>query len=411
VNVLQVNYTDLDGRRFNGYDLIADLRPRGFDCKQAVLTRRSKDPAVFSLWEGTVDEGIHGALDKIETKHSMSNLLFPWLRLLSERPEFAAADVVHYHLIHNQMMSLFDLPWLFRMKPSVITMHDAWFLTGRCIQPQGCERWRTGCGACPDLSTVFPMRSDHSDQMWRIKRDVFADLEADVVVASEYTRQLVRQSPITGHLPHVHLVPFGIRADSYLPDDARATSRRVLGIPEDDFVILFRSTASAYKGLRYLIDALSLRPPARPTTLLAVDQRRLLTSLAGEYNILELGWVEDESLYHMMYSAADVLVMPSTAEGFGLMALEAMAAGRPVVSFAGTAVPSVTRAPECGIAVPMGDSIALREELDQLAANRADALRRGQLGRRIARDEHRHERYLDALTDVYNLAAERRRIS
>lgn len=411
MNVLHVNNTDLDGRRFNGYDLISDLRPHGIDCKQAVLTRRSTDPDVFSIWEGTVDEGIHGSLYKLETKYSMSNLLFPWLRLLSERPEFAAADVVHYHLIHNQMMSLFDLPWLFKMKPSVITLHDAWFLTGRCIQPQDCERWQIGCGSCPDLSTVFPMRTDNSDQMWQVKRDVLSDVDVDVVVASEYTQRMVQSSPIAAHLPHVHLIPFGIHVEDYLPDNARDASRRALGIPEEDFVILFRSTTSVYKGLRYLIEALSERPPSRPTTLLAVDQRWLLGDLKHQYNIVELGWVEDENLHRMMYSAADVLAMPSTAEGFGLMALEAMAAGRPVISFQGTSVPYVTRAPECGVAVPRGDSAALRAAIDTLSANPEDVRRRGQLARRIAREDYDHGHYLDALRAVYDSALERRRRS
>jgi len=407
VNVLQVNNIDLDGRRFNGYDLIAELKSRDVECQQAVLTRRSSDPAVFSLWEGTVDEGIHGALNRIETEHAMSNLLFPWLRLLTRREEFRNADVIHYHLIHNQMTSLFDLPWLFQQKPSVVTFHDSWFLTGRCIQPQACQRWLTGCGECPALSTVFPMRFDNTSQMWRVKRDVFAKLDADIVVASEHMLRMVQRSPITGHLEHVHLIPFGVRQNTYLPDEARAESRRALRIPEDDFVILFRSTTSEYKGLRYLIEALASRPPARPTTLLAVDERHGLRRLEGAYNVIELGWVEDAGLFQQMYSAADVLAMPSTAEGFGMMALEAMAAGRPVVCFEGTSVESVTHAPDCGLAVPLGDAAALRDALDMLASHPEEASRRGRLGRALASNVYSHELYLDSLENLYRSAYER----
>jgi glycosyltransferase involved in cell wall biosynthesis len=205
----------------------------------------------------------------------------------------------------------------------------------------------------------------------------------------------------------VHLIPFGVRQNAYLPDEARADSRRALRIPEDDFVILFRSTTSEYKGLKYLIEALASRPPVRSTTLLAVDQRHRLKKLEGMYNVLELGWVDDQGLFQQMYSAADVLAMPSTAEGFGLMALEAMAAGRTVVCFEGTSVESVVHAPDCGLAVPMGDSAALRDALDMLSANPAEARRRGMLGRRLAKDVYDHERYVDSVANLYRSARDR----
>jgi glycosyltransferase involved in cell wall biosynthesis len=99
--------------------------------------------------------------------------------------------------------------------------------------------------------------------------------------------------------------------------------------------------------------------------------------------------------------------MPSTAEAFGLMAVEAMGAGRQVVCFEGTALPSVTHAPECGIAVPMGDSSALRAAIDRLARHPEEAALRGRLGRLLAAEEYDHDRYLDSITEVYGSAAER----
>jgi glycosyltransferase involved in cell wall biosynthesis len=200
----------------------------------------------------------------------------------------------------------------------------------------------------------------------------------------------------------VHLIPFGIRADAWLPDSERIASRRLLGIPEDDFVIFFRATDSLVKGLRYIIEALGSKRPARPTTLLTVDQRGLLGSLSSSYKIVERGWVEDPSLYPRLFSACDVFLMPSTAEAFGLMALEAMAASRPVICFEGTALPSITHAPECGIAVPAGDSDALRCAIDELAGNPEEAHRRGHLGRAIAAEKYDYERYLDSMASLYH---------
>lgn len=60
-------------------------------------------------------------------------------------------------------------------------------------------------------------------------------------------------------------------------------------------------------------------------------------------------------------NAADVFLMPSLEETFGMMAIEALACGTPTVVFEGTSLPEVVDAPRCGISVP-------RENVEALAA-------------------------------------------
>jgi glycosyltransferase involved in cell wall biosynthesis len=407
MNVLHVNNTDLPGRRFNGYDLMAELGGRGIAGTQAVLTKVSKNPDVISLFERPSDEDLHNALCRVEGRRSMFGLLFPWGRLLSQKAEFRNADVVHYHLIHNQVVSLFDLAWLMRIKPAVWTFHDPWPFTGHCVYPKDCEKWLSGCHGCPRLDAVFAMADDRADRMWAVKKQVLSNVEADIVVASEFMLDMVKSSPLTSHLPRVHHIPFGIDTRGALPDSEKRASREMLGIPENDFVLLFRSTTSEAKGLAHIIDALALAPPLRPTTLLTVDAQGLVKQLSPEYRIVECGWVEDESKHARILSACDAFLMPSTAEAFGLMAIEAMGAGRPVICFEGTSLPAVTHAPDCGIAVPMGDSTALRAAIDELSSNPSEAASRGELGRRIVAQQYDHERYLDSMAALYHSVFER----
>jgi glycosyltransferase involved in cell wall biosynthesis len=401
MKVLHVTDADLPARRFNGYDLLHDLATRGVHGKQAVLRKSSDNPDVVSLLAGPEDEDLHLRLLEVERRHSIYSLLIPWGRVLAETQEFKDADVVHYHLIHNQVVSLYDMKWLTGLKPSVWTFHDPWPLTGHCVYPMGCEGWLTGCAPCPFLDRLFPLLEDRADQMWRIKKRLFSEIDIDVVVASDWMLDMVRRSPVTSHLENVHLIPFGIDTRSFAPDDARASSRRRLGIPENDFVVLFRASTWEGKGLAYIIDALGARQPVRPTTLLTVDARGAVEALRRDYRIVELGWVDDEALYPLVFSACDVFLMPSLAEAFGLMAVEAMAAGRPVVCFEGTALPAVTHTPECGIAVPVGDTAALRAAVDRLAADPSEAARRGDLGRSIVAERYGLDRYLDSMTALY----------
>jgi glycosyltransferase involved in cell wall biosynthesis len=396
-----VSDVDLPGRHFNGYDLLRDLAPRQVDGHLAVLRKLSDNPRVVSLFSGLGDEELQYRLKEVERRHSINNLLFPWGRLLARTAEFEAADVVHYHLIHNNVISLYDMEWLFGLKPSIWTFHDPWPMTGHCIHPMGCEGWLGGCAPCPYLDRTFPLAHDHADRLWKVKQRVFSKLDIDVVVASGWMLDMVRRSALTSRFANVHLIPFGVDASAFLADDRKAESRRRLKIHQDDFVVLVRAQRWEAKGLQHFVDALATGPPSRPTTVLTVDERGLLKQLQRDYRIVDLGWIDDDSAYSLPFSACDVFVMPSLAEAFGLMAVEAMAAGRPVVCFEGTALPAVTHAPECGIAVQTGDSGALRAVLDRLAGDPAEGAHRGALGRSIAMEAYSKARYIDLMADLY----------
>jgi glycosyltransferase involved in cell wall biosynthesis len=252
------------------------------------------------------------------------------------------------------------------------------------------------------------MAQDRAGEMWRIKRSAYSRTDADIILASEHTLHMAERSPLGAQFGHVHRIPYGIATSSHLPESERAKSRSALGIPDGNLVLAFRATASEFKGLSHLIEALALERPARPTTLLTVDSLHLVDSLAGDYDIIELGWVREQTLYARFLSACDIFLMPSMAEAFGLMAAEAMAVGRPVICFEGTSLPEITFAPDCGVAVPAGDSKALRVAIDMLASSPSEAMRRGELGRLLAAKHYDHDDYLDSLVTVYRSVVDRR---
>ena len=101
------------------------------------------------------------------------------------------------------------------------------------------------------------------------------------------------------------------------------------------------------------------------------------------------------------YRAADVFCLPSVQEGFGIVFLEAMAAGLPVVACQAAAIPEVVPDWECGVLVPPRDVPALAFALDRLLTDRSERRRLGSGGRRhVARyDAPRVARqFLDAIT-------------
>lgn len=400
MQVLQINNTDLKGKRFNGYDLIEALKPRGISVKQCVWERESKSPEVFTLTSPfpRVFQKFNLLLRKVENRLSIQALLYPYpLRLLLQS-SFWKSDVVHYHLIHNWFFSLFLLPVLSWLKPSVWTIHDPWAVTGHCIYPKLCERWKTGCGKCPDLDTFIPMRRDHTALMWQIKRILIRCSRLRIIVASEWMKNLVSQSPIFKG-KKIEVVPFGIDLKKYSPGDV-LVARKKLGIDPQTVVILFRATTNEFKGMDYVRYVLRNLKTEQKITLLTLHDKKMLAEFKGLFQVVELGWVNDPT---DAYHAADFLLMPSTAEAFGLMAIEAMACGKPVVTFAGTSLVEISG--EAGVSALYQDARALLALTQQMVENKSLREQMGKKGRQIAEQKYDEKLYLNRLENIYRQLA------
>lgn len=239
---------------------------------------------------------------------------------------------------------------------------------------------------------------------------------ADCVIVS--SPPLADGSGLVRHARRVAVVPFGIRLERFsaLNERQRALAdllRRRYSGPR----ILFVGRFVYYKGLEVLIDAMVSTPG---TLLLAgegpleneIRQRAAARGVADRAHIL--GRVGDPDL-PAYYEAADIVVLPSIAptETFGVVQLEAMATGRPVVSTnLPTGVPWVNQDDVSGLVVPPRDVPALAAALTRLGLD--DGLRRrlGAGGLSRARSTFSIERMVEAfkavVDDVVTQAADRR---
>jgi len=132
------------------------------------------------------------------------------------------------------------------------------------------------------------------------------------------------------------------------------------------------------------------------------DYEARLTALCSQLGLDErVHWTGQLADVRPALEAMDIFVHPGAPEPFGLVNIEAMAMGKPVVAFGHGALPEIVAQNETGILVPPGDAGALTESVSSLLETPTLSQRMGQAGRRRVEKMFRIERTVAELESLY----------
>ncbi|CAB1070642.1 D-inositol-3-phosphate glycosyltransferase (EC [Olavius algarvensis Delta 1 endosymbiont] len=159
----------------------------------------------------------------------------------------------------------------------------------------------------------------------------------------------------------IGVVPCGVNLDLFYPQ-GKAAARHKLGLDSDDIILLYVGRFESIKGLNVLLKAMTYLDANQRLRLVVVGgddnstpEFRTLAQATRDWGIGEkvnfIGRVDQQNL-PTYYGAADVLVLPSYSESFGMVGLEALACGRPVVTTPVGAVDRLVRRTQAGCVVP-----------------------------------------------------------
>jgi rhamnosyl/mannosyltransferase len=208
------------------------------------------------------------------------------------------------------------------------------------------------------------------------------------------------------HANKCRVIPLSVDATRYQAADDWSRIRRRFQRSSDDCIILAVGVLRYYKGIDVLIDAMT-QVDATLVIVGAGPEEQRLRTLAQAFGLARrvhfVGRVPDADL-PSYYRSADVFVLPSQlrAEAFGIVQLEAMAAGLPVVSTelsTGTSV--VNQHSQTGFVVAPGDPHALAQAIKVLLANSELRQYMGTMGRYRVANEYTHDLMVERTLDVY----------
>ena len=310
----------------------------------------SYDGTIRGAWRlGDLLRGLAEPRRWFDESRGIEDFHFPGTRrLLQLAPQ--SPEIVHLHNLHGYYFDLRLLPWLATQLPLVLTLHDGWLLSGHCAHSLECERWKTGCGRCPDL-TIYPsIRRDMSDYNWRRKRDLYARSRLYVATPSQWLMDKVKQSILEAAIVEARVIPNGVDLTVFHNGDQNA-ARAALGIPQNAKVVLFAAAGirqNVYKDFNTIRTALSLLGAAatrEPVVFLAVGEEGPKERLNG-VELRYVGYFDDPELIARYYQAADVYLHAARADTFPNSVIEALACGTPVLATAVGGIPEQVKALE-----------------------------------------------------------------
>lgn len=194
-----------------------------------------------------------------------------------------------------------------------------------------------------------------------------ASQSSAIVAVSNYVRKMLKKK----YGVDSEVIYHGVNAEKLKPEN-KLRSKRKLGYKETDVLVLFVGKLHPYKDPLIIIKAMYKAVKTNTSLhLVMIGDGELYTEVAREISKLNLSnhvklfkHVSDEKL-KILYDAADLFALTSVNEAFGMVLLEAMASGLPVIASNSGACPEVIR--NAGISFNQGDHIDLAEKIITLS--------------------------------------------
>ena len=282
-----------------------------------------------------LDWKLHALLSRITGKQGYFSSIAT-RRLLNYISELNP-DIIHLRNLHSNYINLPVLLTYLAEKdiPTVLTLHDSWFYTGKCMYyiEFDCERWKNKCGNCPGLRYGNPSYFfDRTNEMLADKMRLFKSIKRLAVVGvSKWVTEDAEKS-ILQDACKIQCIYNWIDLDRFFPRDV-CELKKSMGL-EGKFVIFgIAMSWIPQKGIYLFHDLADLLPDNFQIVLAGDDSLIKNKSKKIKY----LGTVRDVDYLAQLYSMADVFINPTIQESFGKTTAEALACGTPVIGYNGTA--------------------------------------------------------------------------
>lgn len=246
-------------------------------------------------------------------------------------------DIVHLHNVHDHTLNIeMLLQYLAENKIKVVwTFHDCWAFTAYCayFSFKECYKWKKECKNCSEFHK-YSWFFDQSNYLYNSKKELLENLDLHIVTPSNWLKELVQDSYL--NKKDIQVIYNGIDLNVFKP--TFSDFRKKYNI-ENKFMLLGVAFDWNFKkGIDIFIKLANLLDDSYQIVLVGTNNKidKMLPK-----NVISIHRTNDISELAEIYTAADLFVNPTREEVLGMVNIESLACGTPVIMF------NTGGAPEC----------------------------------------------------------------
>ncbi len=367
--IVTVNTSDCGGGAEQFARLMHETsRKQGIDARMLVGNKETTDESIIPFWGSPYfdyrpfERPLRNQLREFERTIQCMMGIEDFLHPYSHFPDEIAglnSPILHLHNLHGGYFDLRSLPDLSRKFHIVWTLHDYWPLTGHCAYPLACDRWRDQCGNCPDLERSPAIARDATRFNLRRKQQIFSRTRLRIAASSQALIDRIPGSILEPAVIEARKIPYGVDLDTFHPGDARA-AREQLGLPLEKPLVLFsayNALSNPYKDFQTIAEAMRIikeRAPDKEIELVVLGANETdKCDLGFPAHVIPFSTSRAEVADYLR--AVDLYLHAARDEVFGIVLLEAMASGTPVIATSVGGIPEVFENGSEGLLVTQGD--------------------------------------------------------
>ena len=330
------------------------LRNLNVDSKMYVSEKEKKsDPTIKKIIRSKFLWMIDKKFGEVMKRLGYPDLLYFFSHFFYKKKDICTADIIQVYNIHGGFFEVRQLKRLARNSIVVWRLSDMWAFTGHCAYSYNCEKWKNGCKKCEDLQSYPEVGRDHCNFLWKHKKKVYDEIQnLHIVTPSKWLFNCVEESPLLQG-KKIKYIPNGVDCSVFRPTE-KQEAKKCLGLDDTKLTLLFLAANinEERKGLRYLLDALNkLGTIRQKINIVCVGK----CDGINDKDMIQLGVVNDEKKMALIYSAADIYVLPTLADNLPNTIIECMACKTAVIAFNIGGVPDVVRHMDTGYLVEKED--------------------------------------------------------